>query len=112
MDQRSWPALKQKFSILFRQKTQQEWCALLEGSDACFAPVLGFEEAAEHPHNKARDTFVDIDGVVQPAPAPRFSQTPSAAAVPPEVGEHRDDILAAAGLTAAEIEALCEQGVV
>jgi alpha-methylacyl-CoA racemase len=112
LDQRSWPELKRKFSALFRQKPQQDWCALLEGSDACFAPVLDFEEAAQHPHNKARDTFVDIDGVLQPAPAPRFSRTPSAAAVAPEIGEHCDAILTAAGLSAADIEALREQGVV
>jgi alpha-methylacyl-CoA racemase len=112
MDQRCWPELKQKFSALFRQKTQQEWCDLLEGSDACFAPVLDFEEAAAHPHNRARATFVDIDGVSQPAPAPRFSETPSQVAQPPEIGAHCNAILGAAGLSAAAIDALREQGVI
>jgi alpha-methylacyl-CoA racemase len=112
MDRRRWPELKQTFSALFRQKTQKEWCDLLEGSDACFAPVLDFEAAAAHPHNRARATFVDIDGVSQPAPAPRFSETPSNAAQPPEIGAHCNEILGAAGLSAAAIEALREQGVI
>jgi alpha-methylacyl-CoA racemase len=73
-----WPPLSEKFAAIFRTRTRQEWCALLEGTDACFAPVLTSAEAARHPHLKARRTFVEIDGVVQPAPAPRFSRTPGA----------------------------------
>ena len=71
-----WPALRERFTELFRSKPRDEWCALLEGSDACFAPVLTMSEAAEHPHIRARDTVVEFDGVLQPAPAPRFSRTP------------------------------------
>ncbi|HUY04275.1 MAG TPA: CaiB/BaiF CoA-transferase family protein [Rhodocyclaceae bacterium] len=78
MDTGKWPELKCRFADLFRTRTRQQWCALLEGTDACFAPVLDWDEAPQHPHNQARKTFVTIDGVVQPAPAPRFSRTPPA----------------------------------
>ncbi|OIQ96267.1 E-cinnamoyl-CoA:R-phenyllactate CoA transferase [mine drainage metagenome] len=78
MDTGKWPELKRRFADLFRTRTRQEWCALLEATDACFAPVLDWDEAPQHPHNQARQTFVTIDGVVQPAPAPRFSRTPPA----------------------------------
>jgi alpha-methylacyl-CoA racemase len=73
--QRDWPQLKVKFAALFKSRTRDEWCALLEGTDACFAPVLDMAEAPAHPHNQARGTFVEVDGVTQPAPAPRFSRT-------------------------------------
>ncbi len=72
----SWPEKKKQFAEIFRQKTRDEWCALLEGTDACVAPVLDLDEAPRHPHNVARQTFVEVDGVVQPAPAPRFSRHP------------------------------------
>ncbi len=75
MDPAAWPALKQKLTTLFMTRTRDEWCALLEGSDACFAPVLDWDEAPRHGHNVARETFVTVDGVLQPAPAPRFSRT-------------------------------------
>jgi alpha-methylacyl-CoA racemase len=84
LDAASWPAAKEKFAAVFKTKTRDEWCRLLEGSDACFAPVLSIDEAPDHPHNKARGTFVTVDGIVQPAPAPRFSRTPSATPTPPE----------------------------
>jgi alpha-methylacyl-CoA racemase len=74
--QDDWPALKEKFAALFATRTRDAWCALLEGTDVCFAPVLDMDEAPHHPHNAARRTFVDVDGVTQPAPAPRFSRTP------------------------------------
>jgi alpha-methylacyl-CoA racemase len=77
--QDDWPALKDKFAALFATRTRDDWCALLEGTDACFAPVLDMDEAPRHPHNAARATFVDVDGVTQPAPAPRFSRTPGQA---------------------------------
>ncbi|HSW08649.1 CaiB/BaiF CoA transferase family protein [Aquabacterium sp.] len=83
MDAARWPMLKLRLADVFRTRTRDEWCALLEGSDACFAPVLDWDEAPQHAHNRARDTFVSLDGVVQPAPAPRFSRTPSARPVPP-----------------------------
>ncbi|VTU33589.1 Formyl-coenzyme A transferase [Variovorax sp. SRS16] len=77
MDPRAWPMLKHRLADVFRTRTRDAWCALLEGSDACFAPVLDWDEAPRHPHNQARRTFIEVDQVVQPAPAPRFSRTPS-----------------------------------
>ncbi len=74
-DQRQWPFFKRKLAEIFKTKTRAEWCTLLEGTDVCFAPVLDLDEAPAHPHNQARQTFVEIDGIVQPAPAPRFSRT-------------------------------------
>ena len=81
-DPRSWPRLKNKLEALFRTKTRAEWCEVLEYSDACFAPVLSMDEAPAHPHNEARGTFVTVDGVVQPAPAPRYSRTQTAVPQP------------------------------
>lgn len=79
MDPRAWPALREKLAAVLRTRTRDEWCAVLEGTDACVAPVLDWDEAPRHPHNVARQTFVSVDGVVQPAPAPRFSRsTPDA----------------------------------
>ncbi|MBC5767069.1 CaiB/BaiF CoA transferase family protein [Ramlibacter albus] len=78
MDRSRWPMMKLRLADVFRTRTREEWCALLEGTDACFAPVLDFEEAPQHVHNQARGTFVTVQGVVQPAPAPRFSRTPNA----------------------------------
>jgi alpha-methylacyl-CoA racemase len=77
-DKRNWPQLTAKMETVFRAKTRDEWCAILEGSDACFAPVMTMSEAPAHPHLAARETFAAIDGVLQPAPAPRFSRTPAA----------------------------------
>ncbi len=77
MDVKRWPLLKLKLADVFRTRSRDEWCDILEGTDACFAPVLDWDEAPQHPHNQARGTFVDADGLVQPAPAPRFSRTPS-----------------------------------
>jgi alpha-methylacyl-CoA racemase len=74
-DQERWPDLKAKLAEIFKAKTRSEWCALLEGTDVCFAPVLDLEEAPNHPHNQARQTFVERDGIRQPTPAPRFSRT-------------------------------------
>ena len=85
MDAATWPLQKRKLDALFATKTRDDWCALLEGSDACFAPVLDWDEAPRHPHNVARGTFVVVDGVVQPAPAPRFDRTP--ASQPPPIAE-------------------------
>ncbi len=76
-DPRRWPELKERVAAVFRTKTRAQWCELLEGTDACFAPVLNLAEAAEHPHNRARGTFVEVDGIRQPAPAPRYSRTPN-----------------------------------
>jgi alpha-methylacyl-CoA racemase len=76
MDREAWPVLSQRLEVIFRQKTSDDWRGLLEGTDVCFAPVLDLVEAPQHAHNVARETFVEFDGVVQPAPAPRFSATP------------------------------------
>ncbi len=75
MNPAKWPELKEKLAAVFKTRTQAEWVELLEGTDACFAPVLDFIEAQAHPHNKARGTYIDVDGMMQPAPAPRFSRT-------------------------------------
>jgi alpha-methylacyl-CoA racemase len=112
-DRSRWPELKERFTALFRTRTRDEWCALLEGSDACFAPVLSTSEAIEHPHNKVRGTFVEYEGVVQPAPAPRFDRTPAAIARPPaHAGQHTDEVLADWGLDADRIAKLREAGAV
>lgn len=76
-DRSKWPALKDKITAVFKTKTRDEWCAIMEGTDICFAPVLDFLEAQQHPHNKARNTYIQMDGITQPAPAPRFSRTVS-----------------------------------
>ena len=75
MDRARWPEAQTQFAELFKTRTRDQWCALLEGTDACFAPVLTTDEAPDHPHNAARATYIEIDGIVQPAPAPRFSRT-------------------------------------
>src|SRR5690606_38417032 len=75
-DRAAWPALKERLAARIKEKTRDEWCAVLEGTDACFAPVLEPGEAPDHPHNRERGTFVEVGGVMQPAPAPRFSRTP------------------------------------
>lgn len=92
-DRAAWPRAKMAIASRFRTRTRDAWCALLEGSDVCFAPVLSFEEAPAHAHLKARGTFVEVDGVVQPAPAPRFGRTPPATPRPPS--ESPDSTLAA-----------------
>ena len=112
LEQGEWPALRAKLAAVFRTRTRAQWCEVLEGTDACFAPVLSMREVAEHPHNAARGTFVQPDGVVQPAPAPRFDRTPSA--LPPKAprtGEHTAQVLAGAGYTPADIDALVSAGV-
>ncbi len=83
MERDKWPAMKARFAEVFRTKTRDEWTAIFDGTDACVVPCLSPWEAHEHPHNQARSTFVEVDGVVQPAPAPRFSRTPSAVSKPP-----------------------------
>jgi alpha-methylacyl-CoA racemase len=83
LDRDGWPALRARLAARFRTRTRDEWCALLEGTDACVAPVLSLAEAPAHPHNRARATFVEVGGVPQPAPAPRFSRTPCATPIPP-----------------------------
>jgi crotonobetainyl-CoA:carnitine CoA-transferase CaiB-like acyl-CoA transferase len=93
---------------LFKTRTREEWCGLLEGTDACFAPVLTTDEATYHPHNKMRRTYVEIDGVVQPAPAPRFSRTIPDMPIPPQPprGLDQADPILADWLEPSEIAAL------
>ena len=112
-DKRAWPHLKERIAAVFIDKTRDEWCALMEHTDVCFAPVLTMSEAAEHPHNKQRETFVDFDGVVQPAPAPRFSRTKATIiAAPARAGEHTREVLSDWGFGASAIDSLFEAGAV
>jgi alpha-methylacyl-CoA racemase len=109
MDRSQWPAMKQRVAALVKTKTRDEWCRIMEGSDVCFAPVLAMGEAAAHPHNAARKTFIDIAGMMQPAPAPRFSRTPPEVMRPPaHAGQHSEEVLAAFGFPADEIRKLRE----
>ena len=113
MDRAQWPALKAKLQVLFRTKTRHEWCALMEHSDVCFAPVLSIADAPKHPHNVARSTFVEVAGVTQPAPAPRFSRTvPVISSPPSHPGQNTADVLALAGYDAAAVEHLRSTGAV
>ena len=110
-DRSGWPELRRRFTETFAAKSRDAWCAVFAGSDACFSPVLTFDEAADHVHNVARDSHVTLGKVRQPAPAPRFSRTPGAAQTPPpERGAGGADALAAWGLTGTEIEQLRAQG--
>ena len=112
-DPETWDAVKARLAALFKTKTRDEWCALLEGTDTCFAPVLTLTEAPAHPHNVARQTFVEVDGVVQPSAAPRFSRTPAPAPGPPPVRGHDTvDVLLECGVSRAEIDALAEAGAI
>jgi alpha-methylacyl-CoA racemase len=112
-DRGEWPALKAKLAAMFRTRSRDEWCAVLEGSDACFAPVLAMSEAPRHPHNEARRTFVAPGGVVQPSPAPRFDRTPSELPPPaPVIGHDSADLLRWLGHYDADIAGLVEAGVV
>jgi alpha-methylacyl-CoA racemase len=113
MDRSGWDTLRERFTALFKSKTRDEWCTILEQTDTCFAPVLTMSEAADHSHIKARATVVEHEGVLQPAPAPRFSRTPGAisrrAAQP---GQHTDEALADWGLSADELAKLRDAGAI
>ncbi|MGH9057457.1 MAG: CaiB/BaiF CoA transferase family protein [Acidimicrobiales bacterium] len=112
-DRSTWPAMKDRMAALVKTRTRAEWCELLEGSDACFAPVLDAGEAPRHPHNQHRATFIDAGGVVQPAPAPRFSRTvPEVGRPPARAGEHTDEALGDWGFGVDEIAKLRESGAV
>lgn len=113
MDPREWPKLKEKLVEVFKTKTRDEWCEIMEGTDVCFAPVLTFGEAADHPHNKARESFIELDGVIQPAPAPKFSRTkPNVPTPPASPGEHTEAILKDWGFQPDEIESLQKSGAI
>jgi alpha-methylacyl-CoA racemase len=112
-DRSEWRSMKTRLAGIFRSRTRQEWCDLLEGTDACFAPVLTMSEAPKHPHNLHRRTFVEIDGITQPAAAPRFSRTSAPVSRPaPKPGEHTDEILSELGLDESTIAALRSCGAV
>lgn len=108
----NWPQGKAEMAELFASKTRDEWCELLEGTDVCFGPVLNFTEAAKHPHNVARGTYLDINGVLQPAPAPKFSVSETSVGLPPATGADTDELLRAAGLDEATIADLKAKGAV
>ena len=111
LSRESWSEQKKSLKEIFLKKTQQEWCDLMEGTDICFAPVLNMAEAPEHPHNKARDTFIELEGIVQPAPAPRFSRTAPEVYPPPAyVGEHTGEVLKSIGMQDSDIEDLKASG--
>jgi len=113
MDSAKWPELKKELAKVFKSKTREEWCAIMEGSDACFAPVLSITEAPMHPHNRARKTFVTVDGVVQPAPAPRFSRTvPEICCYCRRPGQDTVSVLSDYGFLQEEIETLQDKGVI
>lgn len=111
-DRNGWPVLRNAFAKAFLGKTRDEWCAIFKNGDACVTPVLGFSEAPQHPHNRARDNFIDIGGVVQPAPAPRFLGTPSSVSrAAPQRGEHGARALCDWGFAASDVSRLRELGV-
>jgi alpha-methylacyl-CoA racemase len=107
MERAAWPEMKQALARIFRAKTRDEWCAILEGTDVCFAPVLSLREAPRHPHNVARETFVELNGVTTPAPAPRFSATPATIQFAPRpVGHGARQTLLDWGVSPQQIEEL------
>ena len=109
MDRDQWPAMKDRLTQIFLSKTRAEWCEIMEGTDVCFAPVLTIPEAYEHPHNKARGTFVEVAGIPQPAPAPRFSRSEcEIQGPPPHPGQNTDEGLSAWGFSSEEIQKLRE----
>jgi alpha-methylacyl-CoA racemase len=111
-DRNSWPALRNAFARAFLSKTRDEWCAIFRDSDACVTPVLGFSEAPHHPHHRARGNFIEVGGVIQPAPAPRFLGTPSEVPSPaPQRGEHGAAALREWGFGPLDVSRLHEWGV-
>lgn len=112
-DREAWPMMRERFAEIFRSRTRGEWEDVFAGTDACVAPVLALDEAPRHPANEARRVFIEMGGIRQPAPAPRFDRTTAAVRAPAcRPGEHTDEILAGIGLAAAEIGELRESGAV
>jgi alpha-methylacyl-CoA racemase len=110
-DRAHWPALRNKLAAVIKQRTRDAWCAVLVGTDACVAPVLSMSEAPDHPHNRARGTFIDVAGVSQAAPVPRFSRSqPAAPRAPSPAGSDTRGVLRAAGFSESQIQALFESG--
>ena len=113
MDRKTWGDLKAKLEGVFKTKTRDEWCAIMEGTDICFAPVLTMQEASQHPHAKARGAYVDVSGFAQPAAAPRFSRTKESVKGPAaKRGQHTDEILGESGFSTKEIGELKAAGIV
>jgi alpha-methylacyl-CoA racemase len=111
LDRTHWPALRERLAAVIKQKTRDEWCAIMEGTDACVAPVLSMSEAPLHPHNQARGTFIDVAGISQPAPVPRFSRTqPKIPAAASAAGSDTRTVLRAAGFSESQIQSLYECG--
>lgn len=111
MDRSAWPDLREKLAKVIATKTRDEWTAIMGGTDVCFAPVLDLDEAPKHEHNAARQTFVEVAGVTQPAPAPRFSATPGAIqGPPPKIGAHDREALSDWGFSGSDIAKLAEAG--
>src|SRR5579862_3017559 len=112
-DRTTWPDMQRRLARIFKQKTRAEWTAIMQQTDICFAPVLRMSEAIEHPHNRHRHSFVEVAGIRQPAPAPRFLGTPTQVQCPPaRVGEHSEAILRDWGFSAAEVAALVQSAAV
>ncbi len=113
MDPRKWPEQKAVVEAAIKTKTRDEWCEIMEGTDICFAPVLSMDEAPTHPHNAAREAYTEIDGILQPNAAPRFSRTPGEAKTPPpHIGQHTRAVLTDWGFSDAEISELEAAGAV
>ncbi|MXW62397.1 MAG: CoA transferase [Acidimicrobiaceae bacterium] len=112
-DKRQWVDFKTELAAIFKTRTRDEWSALIEGSDVCYAPVLSMTEAPNHPHNRERGTFTEVAGVVQPRPAPRFSRTDGEITrPPPHAGQHSDELLAECGFSLDEVATLRSAGAV
>lgn len=111
-DSEAWPELRRKLEDIFSRKSRADWCDLLEGTDACFAPVLDFEEAIQHPHHVARNTFIETNGITHPAPSPRFSRTPGVCRPITAPGSATEAILRELGRSEDEIEHLRTQGTI
>ena len=113
MDKAQWPRMKARVAEIFKGKTRDEWCDVMEHTDVCFAPVLSLSEAPKHPHNIERGTFVERNGIVQPAPAPRFSRTPGEIQRPPSFpGQHTDEAFTEWGIDADRVAKLRESGAI
>ncbi|HEX2890322.1 CoA transferase, partial [Vineibacter terrae] len=112
-DRAAWPQMKSRLEAIFKAKTRDEWCAIMEGSDVCFAPVLTMSEAPHHPAAKARNAYVDVAGFMQPAPAPRFSRTKEEVqGVAPKRGSNTAEVLAEHGFSSTEVAELTKAGVI
>jgi alpha-methylacyl-CoA racemase len=111
MKRDTWADKKKLIRDVFLTKTRDDWCSLMEGTDVCFAPVLDMSEAPNHPHNVARQTFIELEGVTQPAPAPRFDRTENEIQLPPAIaGEHSKEILETLGMNQDEVDDLLTSG--